>query len=127
VGSPSSLVVVAAYVGLRDALGGRSVGKFVAGLMVVRPETGRPCSVRDSLARNLLFLFPGVDIVAVALECVTMVRDPHGYRLGDRIARTQVVEGFGARDLAASFLHWWWNPPARVRCRRQRQPVRVPR
>jgi hypothetical protein len=35
------------------------------------------------------------------------VRDPQGQRLGDRLAQTQVVEGFGARDLAAHFVRWW--------------------
>lgn len=125
-GTPWSLLVAAAYVALRDALGGRSVGKFCVGLVVVRPGTGKPCSVRDSLTRNLVFVFPGADVVAAVLESVTMSRDPYGYRLGDRIAGTQVVEGFGARDLATSFLRSWWNPAPRRRGRR-RQPVRVPR
>ena len=128
VGSPWSLLAGAAYLAFRDGLGGRSIGKFCVGLMVVHPGTGRVCSVGDSLKRNLVFVFPGVDVVAAVLEYVTMTRDPNGYRLGDRIARTQVVEGYGAKDLAASFLKWWRNPPARVRGgRRRRQPVRVPR
>jgi len=112
----------AAYAGLRDGFGGRSVGKFCAGLVVLRLETGRPCSVADSLKRNLVFLFPGVGVVAAILETVTMIRDPSSYRLGDRVARTQVVEGFGAKDLAASFGRWWLRPPSRVRGRRP-QPV----
>ena len=48
---------------------------------------------------QLLFLVPGLNVVAVILETVTTVRDPQGLRLGDRLAQTQVVEGLGAREL----------------------------
>lgn len=112
----------AAYVGMRDAMRGRSVGKFFAGLVVISLETGKPCSLTGSVKRNLVFLFPGANLVAVVLEVRTAVRDPLGYRLGDRLARTQVVAGFGARDLAASFLRWWTTPTIRPRGRRT-QPV----
>jgi len=36
----------------------------------------------------------------VGLEARTLGRDPQGLRLGDRLAMTQVVDGYGARDLA---------------------------
>jgi len=98
---------------------------------VLQLETGKPCSAADSLKRNVVFLFPGVAVVAVMLEMVTMFRDPSGYRLGDRVARTQVVEGFGAKDLVESFVRWWLRPPSRVRRRRpqpaQRQGHLAPR
>ena len=42
---------------------------------------------------------PGLNIVAGVLEPFTIVRDPQGQRLGDRLAHTQVVEGLGAREL----------------------------
>lgn len=124
--SRSSYFVVlgTVFIGFRDALGGRSVGKFFAGLLVVRPETGRSCSIGDSLIRNLFFLFPGANLVAVVLEGITVARDPWGYRLGDRIARTQVVEGFGAKDLAAAFLNWWSRRSVGVQDRRP-QSVRI--
>lgn len=112
----------AVYVGLRDAMRGRSVGKFFAGLVVISLETGKPCSLACSATRNLVFLFPGANLVAVVLEVVTAGRDPWGYRLGDRMARTQVVEGFGAKELAASFLRWWVPPTLRPHGRRT-QPV----
>jgi uncharacterized RDD family membrane protein YckC len=94
------------YVLLRDSLG-RSVGKFCFGLLVVDLETGRPCSRAGSLKRNALFLVPGANFVALFLEARSIVRDPQGQRLGDRLAQTQVVEGFGVRDLAADFVCWW--------------------
>jgi hypothetical protein len=112
-GSAWFVVAGAIYLAVRDALGGRSVGKFMIGLVVISLETGKPCSLAPPLRRNVVFLFPGVNLVAVVLECVTLVRDPFGYRLGDRWARTQVVEGLGAKEATMSVLRWI-APPARV-------------
>ncbi len=103
-GSAWFVAAGAVYVMLRDAIRGRSVGKFFVGLAVISLETGRPCTLVGSVRRNLVFLFPGANVVAVFLEAITVVRDPQGHRLGDRLARTQVVVGFGARDLAESFV-----------------------
>ena len=111
-GSAWFVAAGAVYVMLRDAIRGRSVGKFFVGLAVISLETGHPCSVMGSVRRNLVFLLPGANVVAVFLEAMTIVRDPHGHRLGDRLALTQVVVGFGARDLAASFVQWF-RPTAR--------------
>jgi len=107
------VAVGALYLGLRDGLGGRRVGKFVFGLVVISLETGRPCSLAHSVRRNVLFLFPGVNLAAAVLESVTMARDSFGYRLGDRLARTQVVKGFGAKDVVTSALDWI-APPERM-------------
>ena len=106
-GSAWFVVAGAVYLVFRDAVQGRSVGKFSVGLAVISLETGHPCGLAGSFRRNLMFLFPGVNIVAVVLEAVTVVRDPQGHRLGDRLAQTQVVVGFGARDLARSFVRWF--------------------
>ena len=116
-GSAWFVVAGALYVTLRDAMQGRSVGKFLVGLVVISLETGRPCTMVGSVRRNLVFLFPGVNVVAVFFEAITIVRDPLGHRLGDRMAQTQVVVGFGARDLAASFVRWF-QPTARPLDRR---------
>ena len=46
------------------------------------------------------FVLPRADIVAVFLEASTIIRDPLGTTTGEpRFALTQVVEGFGAKDL----------------------------
>ena len=47
-------------------------------------------------------MIPGANVIAVFLETKTIIRDPQGLRLGDRFALTQVVEGFGAKDLVAA-------------------------
>ena len=95
------VIVGMIYALLRDALfvPGQSVGKFLFSLLVVSLETGRPCTRAGSVRRNLIFLVPGLNIVATVFESVTIVRDAQGQRLGDRLAHTQVVEGLGAREL----------------------------
>src|SRR5215467_7968975 len=93
----------ATYVLLRDSVNGQSIGKFLLGLVVISLETGRPAFFRGSVRRNLLFLLPGANVVAIFLEARTVVRDRQGQRLGDTLAQTQVVDGFGAKDLVKSF------------------------
>jgi uncharacterized RDD family membrane protein YckC len=101
------LIAGGAYLLLRDAVAGRSVGKFFCSLVVINLETGRPCGHVASVRRNALFLLPGANVAAAFFEARTIVRDPQGQRLGDRLALTQVVEGFGARDVVSSAQEWW--------------------
>lgn len=105
-GSPLYLAFGAGYLLLRDAVGGRSIGKLLFGVVVISVETGRPSSFAGSVERNLLLLLPGANVVAVFLEARTIVFDPQGQRLGDRLAQTQVVEGAGARELVKSLQDW---------------------
>src|SRR5215471_6883470 len=100
------LVLAIAYLLFRDAIGGRSFGKFLFGLVVTDLETGRPCGYAAAIRRNALFLLPGANLVAAFLESSTIVRDPQGQRLGDRFALTQVVEGFGLKDLLTGVQQW---------------------
>ncbi len=69
--------------------GGRSIGKAVVGLRVVR-DGGFPLSFRESLVRNLLRMadiLPGM----YAVGLVSMVMSKEGKRLGDLAAGTIVV------------------------------------
>jgi uncharacterized RDD family membrane protein YckC len=102
-GSLPYLAAAAAYVLLRDAIGGQSVGKLLLGLVAIDLQTGRAASVSGSVKRNLLLLLPGANVVAIILEWRTIATDPQGQRLGDRLAQTQVVEGAGARELVKTF------------------------
>ena len=106
-GSVLFVIAGAAYLLLRDALWGRSVGKLFCGLVVIHVESGLPCGPWGSVNRNLLLLLPGANIAAAFLETATIVRDPQGQRLGDRFAQTQVVEGLGAKDLVTAVQEWW--------------------
>ena len=126
-GSWPYLVAAGAYLLLRDGLSGRSVGKFFCGLVVVSLETGRPCGRMASVRRNALFLLPGANVVAAFLEARTIVRDAQGQRLGDRLALTQVVEGFGAKDVVTAVQQWWLDFIANLdgeARRRRRVPVK---
>jgi uncharacterized RDD family membrane protein YckC len=100
------LVAGAAYILLRDAMQGQSLGKLLMGLVVVSVETGRPIALKGSVYRNVVLVLPGVNVVALFLEPITVFRDPQGQRLGDRLAQTQVVEGLGVRDLATFSQQW---------------------
>jgi hypothetical protein len=120
-GAVPFLVGAAVYVALRDAIAGRSVGKFLFGLVVIHLESGRPAGGMPSLRRNLLFLLPGANLVALGLESLTIVRDPQGQRLGDRLAQTQVVDGFTVREQARAFAEWWRRFLPEATRRRPRQ------
>ena len=122
---PAYLVAAAAYLLLRDAAGGRSVGKFLCGLVVINLATGRPCGWGPCVGRNVLFVLPGANVIAVFLETATIVRDPQGLRLGDRFALTQVVEGFGAKDVVTAVQEWWLDFIGRLD-RNSRKPRRAP-
>jgi uncharacterized RDD family membrane protein YckC len=117
----------AAFLLLRDTINGQSPGKLLVGLTVISLETGRPASLGASLARNVVFVIPGANIAAMFLEARTLARDPKGHRLGDRIALTQVVDGFGAKDLAKGFQDFIvavWAQLGISVGRRPREPVR---
>jgi hypothetical protein len=125
-GSLSGAGVAVLYLVLRDSIGGQSLGKLLVGLVVVNVRTGGLCTWKESVLRNVLALIPGANVVAPFLETLTIIRDPQGQRLGDRLAQTQVIEGLGAKDLATSFEEWWasvFGELERDPRRRRRQPV----
>jgi uncharacterized RDD family membrane protein YckC len=102
-GSLLFVAIAAAYLLLRDGfIPGQSIGKFLFGVRVISLANGRPCSRLQSAQRNFILVVPGLNLVAVGLETLAAARDPQGQRLGDKLANTQVVEGFGARDFATS-------------------------
>jgi uncharacterized RDD family membrane protein YckC len=123
-GATAFLVAGAAYLILRDAVGGQSVGKFLCGLVVISLETGRPTNWSGSVRRNLIFALPGANVVAVFLEAMTIVRDPQGQRLGDRLAQTQVVDGLDAKAVARALMEWWQDVAPEVA--RAARPKRAP-
>jgi hypothetical protein len=94
-------------------------------LVVIDLVTGRPTGRAGSAKRNVLFLLPGANVAAMFLESATIIRDPEGQRLGDRVAQTQVVQGFGARELVASLQEWWRDFLAHLDGR-SRQPQKIP-
>ena len=119
-----------AYLLLRDAVRGQSIGKLWFGLVVISVETGQPCSISSSIRRNLLLLMPGANLVAAFLEVKTLVGDPQGQRVGDKLAQTQVVAGYGAKELAKWFQKWLMDVGGefgRSQRRRRRAPSPIDR
>ncbi len=98
------LVFGCTYILFRDSLlQGKSVGKFLFGLMVIRLSDGKPCSLSQSILRNLFFIIPGMNIVAFIFEVYFSIKDKQGIRLGDKFAVTQVVEGKKVPELVKLF------------------------
>ena len=86
---------------LRDSFGrGQSIGKRAVGLMVVRFDDNLPCTKKDSLLRNvvafgfglILGWIPVLNYLAGFIEPLIAVFHAKGMRLGDRLAKTQVIE-----------------------------------
>ena len=82
---------------------GRSIGKRLIGLEVVVRDTRQACSFRESILRNfhfgiglMLMKIPLIGIlialIILGFEGLLMIGDHKGIRLGDEIAKTQVVE-----------------------------------
>ena len=88
VGVLFAAILLMAFVLLRDALfSGMGVGKKMMRLRVVRSDGSR-CTFEASALRNVTMLVPLVNLLELAIA----VFDVHGRRLGDKIARTQVLE-----------------------------------
>lgn len=90
------VLMMLAYHGVAESLGGATLGKLLCSLEVVG-EDGLPISLARGILRNLWFL---VDSLAFGLVAyAAMRRSPRLQRLGDRHARTLVVH---RRDVPAT-------------------------
>lgn len=102
----SSLIAI--YATIRDIGGGRfHVGKRLACVRVVDAETGLVPTHGQAILRNapyilgwLIALIPGLEFVGWGLLLLSalvdlglVLADPLGRRLGDRLARTKVING----------------------------------
>lgn len=93
-----------AYLLIGDGLfDGRSLGKKLIGLRVVSADTDKPCTFKDSILRNSIFgigyllykipWFGWIFIVIVSIfEFIILLGSKDGMRLGDEIAKTNVVK-----------------------------------
>jgi uncharacterized RDD family membrane protein YckC len=80
------LSLALAYLWLADAFPrGQSIGKIIMGISVVDIRTNHPCSIRQSLIRNIfLTIFGIIDWFPLLTR--------NGQRLGDVVAKTIVVK-----------------------------------
>lgn len=104
---PIGIILSIVYLGWSDALkGGQSVGKSFIGIKVISLEDGAPCSLKQSVVRNLPLLIPlvlaiiplwGVILSAligiplIAVELYFLFRLDSGNRMGDVLADTTVM------------------------------------
>jgi len=73
---------------VKDALfSGRGVGKKFMRLRVVKSD-GSTCDYVSSALRNITIIIPFIGVI----ELILPLTDSQGYRMGDKIAKTQVVE-----------------------------------
>lgn len=98
------LLAGVAYLFVADGFaGGRSIGKRLIGLQTVLPDTREPAGFRESIIRNipfaaaqLLFAVPYVgwlgSAAIVTFEAILIIGNEQGRRLGDELARTQVLD-----------------------------------
>lgn len=108
---PAGFLAGLAYTLVADGFaGGRSVGKRLIGLQTILPRARDAAGFKESIVRNLpfglaylMFEIPYVGwVIAVAmvsLEGLLIIGNDHGRRLGDEIARTQVLDA-GQLDLS---------------------------
>lgn len=108
--SPVGWVAGLVYVLIADGFaGGRSIGKRLTGLQTVLPRTREVAGFRESIIRNLplgcaYLLFPvpyvgwALASVLTGFEALLVIGNDQGLRLGDELARTQVLDA-GQLDL----------------------------
>lgn len=104
---PLGILLASLYVVMSDSLqNGQSVGKRIMGLRVISLEDGRPCTIKQSIIRNLPLLIPlivaiipiwGIFLAAIllipltGLELYLIYSLDSGLRLGDVMADTTVM------------------------------------
>ena len=102
--SPVGFFFGLAYILIADGFaGGKSIGKRLVGLQTLRVDGREPAGFRESIIRNLplgaaqiAFAVPYVGwllaLAIVTVEGLLVVGNEQGRRLGDEIARTQVLD-----------------------------------
>ncbi len=104
---PFGLLIALFYIGISDSLSqGQSVGKKIMGFSVLSLEDGKPCSLKQSIVRNLPILVPMafaiiplwgwiicsiLTIPLILLEIYLLFKLDSGHRLGDVMADTTVI------------------------------------
>ena len=82
-GMLSYLLWFLGILGMDGVMGGRSIGKRLLSLQVVRLKDGKPCTVRDSIVRRFTAIFQPFDSL--------FAFGKNKQRMGDKLANTVVV------------------------------------
>lgn len=101
---PVGFFAAVTYLLIADGLPrGGSIGKRLIGLKIIVPAINHACSFRDSIIRNfplavgyLLFFIPYIGwiftFLILVLEGLLIVGNDKGLRIGDEMAKTQVLD-----------------------------------
>lgn len=87
VGGSLGLLLGLGWFLVKDGFGGRSFGKKMFGLRVVKIATGEPAGLLDSLVRNLFLIVSPLNLI----EYVMIFADAEAQRLGDKVRGLKVV------------------------------------
>lgn len=104
--------------------GGQTPGKRLMKLRVIR-EDGRPITLWESVARNLLRIFdaaPGFAVPIYSVGLIVVFLNKRDQRVGDMFAGTVVIRE--RTDEAPSFAETFANPISDAAFRRVQKPTR---
>ena len=123
---PFGVILAVAYGSVCDAIGaGQSLGKRYIGFCVISLEDGSPCSLKQSLIRNLpitlplaFLIFPILGwVLCFILSCILfgfeaylILKLDSGHRLGDVIADTTVLSMTGNSVVVKKPQLSWFGP-----------------
>lgn len=121
---PVGLLLAIIYIALSDSFyDGQSVGKRLMGFCVISLEDGSPCSMKQSVIRNLPIVIPMafaiiplwgwiicsiLAIPLILLELYLLFKLDSGHRLGDVMADTSVIANTPSKaDLRKKHQSWF--------------------
>jgi hypothetical protein len=102
---------------------GQTPGKRLLKLRVIR-EDGRPITLWEALARNLLRIFdavPGFVLPVYSIGLITIFMSDRDQRIGDMFAGTVIIRE--RNDEAPTFAETFSNPIADAAFRRVQKPI----
>ena len=122
---PFGILLAIIYAGISDSFfEGQSFGKRLMGFAVISLEDGAPCTVKQSIIRNLPIVFPLCFAIIpfwgwffsflllvgfCAFELSLLLRLDSGHRLGDVMADTSVVSSTPSRVNVRKAKQSWFD------------------
>ena len=122
---PLGVILAICYIGVADSIQhGQSVGKRFMGFRVISTEDGQPCSIKQSVIRNLPIIIPLflaiiplwgwilatiIGIPLMLLEAYLLYKLETGHRLGDVMADTTVMAHDDNKLAAKKRKSSWFN------------------
>jgi uncharacterized RDD family membrane protein YckC len=127
---PVGIILALIYIAISDSLqNGQSVGKKFMGFAVISLENGKPCTLKQSVIRNLPFLIPLffaiipfwgwifavlLGIPLIILEIYLLHKLDSGHRLGDVMADTSVMANDGTAEQIKKRKDSWFDPDGQM-------------